>query len=320
MKILTVTLNPAVDTRYEIDSLKLNEVNRVINKIESPGGKGLNVSNVLKKLGASLIATGFIGGTKGDFIKDKLDKKEIQHDFQEVKNETRTCLAIIDKDKKITEILENGAPVLSNEKEEFLKRYKILLEKVKIVDISGSMPKGLENNFYRTLIETASKVGKKVILDTSGEALKEGIKGNPYLIKPNVDEMEYLLNKKIENIDEVIDCANEIIKNGVENVMVTLGGEGGLLINKNYIYKAKIPKVKVENTVGSGDSSVAGFIFGLSKKLNFEEIFKNALACGTSNAMLKNTGDIDLETVSKLIEKIKIEKNKNLNCNIKPNT
>ena len=300
MRILTVTLNPAIDTRYEVRNLELGEVNRVVNKVESPGGKGLNVSNVLNKLGVDIIATGFLGGSKGNFIKTELDKMIISHDFQEVQRETRTCIAIIDKNKKITEILESGEGVSLLEKENFLIKYDKLLEKVEIVDISGSLPKGLEKDFYKTLIERASKFGKRVILDTSGIALKEGIKGNPYLIKPNIDEIEYLLGKKVENINEVIECAKKIINNGVSNVMVTLGRDGGLLITPTSVYKAFIPKVKVENTVGSGDSSVAGFIYGMSKELSLEEIFKYALACGTSNAMLKNTGDIDPDVVEVL--------------------
>jgi tagatose 6-phosphate kinase len=308
MKILTITLNPAVDTRYEIDNVMVGEVNRVINKVESPGGKGLNVSNVLNKLGADVIATGFLGGTKGEFIKKKLEEKEIYQDFQCVLGETRTCMAIIDNDKKITEILESGNPVSSNEKEEFLEKYSKLLEKVEIVDMSGSLPKGVPSTFYKELIEIANKMNKKVILDTSGEALKEGIKANPYLIKPNVDEMEFLLGKKIENIDEVIKNAKEIQKNGVSNVMVTLGGDGGLLITKDSVYQGTFPKVNIENTVGSGDSSVAGFIYGLSKNMSLEESFKYALACGTSNAMLKNTGDIDLDTVSRLLTQIEVQK------------
>jgi tagatose 6-phosphate kinase len=307
MKVLTITLNPAIDTRYEIKEVRVGEVNRVSNKVETPGGKGLNVSNVLNKLGAHVIATGFVGGVKGEFIKRELEKKKISHEFQDVVAETRTCMAIIDENKKITEILESGAEISSEERDDFLKKYENLLDSVEIVDISGSLPKGLKSDFYKILIEMANKKGKKVILDTSGEPLKEGIKGNPYLIKPNVDEMEFLLGKKIENLEEIIKSSKKIIDGGVSNVMVTLGGDGGLLITKNKVFRGKFPKVEIENTVGSGDSSVAGFIFGLSKKLFFEEIFKYALACGTSNAMLKNTGDIDLEVVEELKKRIKIE-------------
>ncbi|MGB6130046.1 MAG: 1-phosphofructokinase [Psychrilyobacter sp.] len=307
MRILTVTLNPAVDTRYQIDKLQLNGVNRVNQKTETPGGKGLNVSNVLNKLGVDIIATGLLGGSRGAFIKTKLDERGILHNFLEVKEETRTCMAIIDEDKKITEILEVGKKISQYEINDFLKKYEILLGNVDIIDISGSLPQGVPLNFYRILIEKAVNRGKKVILDTSGEPLKEGIKGNPYLIKPNIDEMEYLLGKKIENIDEIIECAKQIISHGVSNVMVTLGEDGGLLINKKSIYIGHIPKIKVENTVGSGDSSIAGFIYGLSQDLSLDKSFKYALACGTSNAMLKNTGDIVIEDVEKLITEIKIK-------------
>lgn len=308
MKILTVTLNPAVDTRYQIDKLEINRINRIDEKIETPGGKGLNVSNVLNKLGGDIVATGILGGSRGTFIRTKLDERGIDHDFLEVSQETRTCMAIIDEDKNITEILESGKKISQCEIDKFLKKYETLLDSVDIVDISGSLPPGIPANFYRILIEKAGSLGKKVILDTSGEPLKEGIKGNPYLIKPNIDEMEYLLGKKIENLDEIIEYAKQIINNGVSNVMVTLGGDGGLLINERSIYRGNTPNIKVENTVGSGDSSIAGFIYGLSKNLSSKECFKYALACGTSNAMLKNTGDIIIEDVKKLLTKIKVTK------------
>lgn len=307
MKILTVTLNPAVDTRYEVETLKQNGVNRVKNKVMSPGGKGLNVSNVLRKLGVDIIATGFLGGERGKYIKTRLDKREIIYDFQKIDGETRTCIAIIDKNKKITEILENGQEVTEGEKNAFIEKYEDLLEQVEIVAISGSLPRGLEKTFYKMIIEKAVVKGKKIFLDTSGESLKEGIKGNPYLIKPNVDEMEYLLNKKIESIDEVISYSKKLVENGISNVMVTLGEKGGILVNKDFVYRGDIPKVEIKNTVGSGDASIAGFIYGLSKSLSSEENFKYALACGTSNVMLENTGDIVIEDVMELINKIEIK-------------
>lgn len=308
IKILTVTLNPAIDVRYNLDEIKIGGTNRIKNIEKTAGGKGINVSRVIRELGGDVLATGIVGGYSGKLFLSKLKEDGIKNNFLETENETRTCIAAINNGtKEITELLEGGKGSLDNYKK-FVKKYKeIINEGIDIICASGSISNGINKNAYRILIDEAKKKGIKFILDTSGEALVEGIKEKPFLIKPNQEELEDLIGKKIENIEEIIEAGKKIIDSGVENIIVTLGSDGAIFINKDVIYKATFPKVEIKNTVGSGDSTVGGFAYGLSKGMKLIEIFRLSIACGTTNAMLDTTGSINKELLEEILPKIEIE-------------
>lgn len=309
-KILTLTLNPAIDVRYNISNMEVGEVNRISKLEKKAGGKGINVSRVIKDLGGeNLLATGIVGGFTGKLFLSKLNKDNIKNNFLETENETRTCIALIEENREgITEFLEAG---LGSEEifENFLKKYINILdaEKINIVCASGSLLKGLPKNSYNILIKEAKKRNIKFILDTSGTALENGIKEKPFLIKPNKEELEDMLNIKFNNLDEIIEAGKNFIKNGVENIMITLGGDGALLITQDKIFRATFPKVEIKNTVGSGDSTIAGMAYGLSCDKDIKECFRLAIACGTTNAMLDTTGNIDKNILEEILPKIEIK-------------
>ncbi len=310
-KILSITLNPAIDVRYNISNANIGEVNRVLKIEKNAGGKGINVSRVIKELGGEVLATGIVGGFTGKLFLSKLNKSNIKNDFLETDNETRTCIALIEEEKNvITEFLESG---IGTEKNflDFLKKYRSIINENKDINIicaSGSLLNGIPKDTYNILIEEANNKGIKFILDTSGEALINAIKEKPFLIKPNKEELENILNTKFKNIDEIIEAGKEILKKGVQNIMITLGADGALLITQNNLYRATFPKVKIKNTVGSGDSTVAGMSFALSSDMSFEDSFRYAIACGTTNAMLANTGSIDKKILGKILPQIEIIK------------
>ena len=308
-KILTVTLNPAIDVRYNIEKIEMGNINRTTAVEKNAGGKGINVSRVIKQLGGDILATGIVGGYTGKLFLSKLDKDSIENSFLETDFETRTCIAAIDKNTgKITEFLES-AEGKEKDFEKFLEKYISILEKgIKLVCGSGSLLKGIKKDSYNILINEASKRGIKFILDTSGDTLAKGIEAAPFLIKPNQDELEDMFKKKFATLNEIVEGAREIIKKGVENVMVTLGGNGAVLITKNEVYRATFPKVQIKNTVGSGDSTIGGFAYGIAEGKTLEESFKLGVACGTTNAMLDTTGSIDLEILDTVLKSIKIEK------------
>ena len=309
-KILTVTLNPAIDVRYTVENMRVGEVNRTSHVEKNAGGKGINVSRIIKKLGGDILATGIIGGYTGKLFLSKLNKDGIKNSFLETSFETRTCIAVIHENiNGITEFLESAEGTKENF-EEFVKKYISLLESedIKVVCGSGSILKGIRKDAYNVIIEEASKRGIKFILDTSGDSLLRGIEAKPFLIKPNQEELENIFNKKFFSLDEVIDAAKNIISKGVKNVMVTLGGDGAVLVTENAVYRGTFPKVEIKNTVGSGDSTIGGFAYGLSDGKSLEDSFKLGIACGTTNAMLDTTGTIDLDILKDILEKIKIEK------------
>lgn len=304
--ILTVTLNPAIDTQYRLENFSINNVNRVASVEKTPGGKGLNVSRVLNKLQGKLIATGFLGMNNANFIEDGLNNLNIANDFLKIPGDTRTCIAIQDGNGS-TELLEKGPNVDSQAWNEFKVKFLNMLSDTKVICASGSLPKGLPDTAYKELIELSKDKGIKFILDSSGSSLKASLEANPFLIKPNREELEDLFNVELTGLDSIIECGKKLQTLGAKNIMITLGGDGAILITESKVYQGIIPKIEVMNTVGSGDSSIGGFAFGLQQGLELQDAFKLALACGSSNAMLPTTGDIQLETVEKLRNEIEIK-------------
>lgn len=308
-KILTITLNPAIDVRYSIENFTLGNVNRTKEIEKNAGGKGINVSRIINILGGDILATGIIGGFTGKLFLKKLNENSIKNNFLESEYETRTCIAIVDKNiDGITEILESGKgdlEVSNNFKEKFSEILQD--DSIKIICASGSLLKGIDPLMYNTLIEKSNKKGVKFILDTSGETLLAGIEAKPFLIKPNKEELEFILNRKLETEIDIINAGKELICRGAQNVMITLGGSGALLVTTDKIYKGTFPKVTIKNTVGSGDSTVGGFAYALSQDRTLPECFKLGIACGTTNAMLDTTGTIDMDILNDILPKIKIE-------------
>lgn len=303
--ILTITLNPAIDVRYKIDKFEINNVFRGKSH-KTAGGKGLNVSRVLQLLGERVEASGFLGGNSGEWISSKIQEDGIIDSFIKTNSETRTCIAILDNDTQ-TEILEPGQKVLQEDVNKFLEFFRKNINKYETICISGSVPEGVQEDIYEIICELAKD--KKVLLDTSGKFLINGIKGQPYLIKPNREELENLLGRELLSFEELLKGAKEIKSKGCKNLLLSLGKDGAIFINENEeVFKINIPKIEVKNPVGSGDSSIAGFAYGLNNRKSMDEILKLSMACGISNAMIEGTGIIDLDTVKDLLEKITIEK------------
>lgn len=303
--ILTITLNPSIDIRYNLSHFETGKVHRAINCEKTAGGKGLNVARVIKKLNCEVLATGLLGGKLGEDLAEKLNLQGIKNDFEKIQGETRNCINIL-HDGMSSEILENGPVISEREWQNFKEKFILLTEKYKYISASGSLPAGLSQESYCELIDIANKNNCKFFLDTSGASLEKSIKAKPYFIKPNSEELEKLTGKKINSIEDVILEAKKINSEGVEMVAVTLGAEGAVLVTSDNIFIAEIPKIKVLNTVGCGDSFVAGFISGMSKNLSVAETFKLAVACSMSNALLPETGNIDNKIVEQLQKEIKI--------------
>ena len=303
--ITTITLNPAIDTRYFIEDFKEGRLFRAEKTIKSPGGKGLNVTKVLRQMGADVVATGIIGGKNGEWIQENLKKMDIKEEFYVSSAETRVCIAVLAKHSE-TEILESGEELTDSDLRAFEKKLMELVEKSDVITMSGSLPKGMDAGYYQKLVELVNRKGKKVILDTSGKSLLEGVKGKPYLIKPNFDELEYVLGESIDGRDKIKKAVEKLKNLGAQNVLVSLGGEGAIYFGEE-ILKITIPKIKIHNTVGSGDSSVAGFAKGLDDGLELNEILKLSMACGMSNAQSMETGRVIPEDVKEFMENITIE-------------
>jgi len=302
--IVTVTLNAAVDKAYVIEELKKGEVMRVIRCTNTPGGKGLNVARVIKSCGEEVLATGFLGGHTGAYVKDMLDEQQVPNDFFYTSGETRACINILESDGTSTELLEPGEPVDQEAVDGFIRKYEQIIASSNVVTMSGSVSAGVDTDIYARLIEMAKAKGKKVILDTSGVLLKNGVQAGPTMIKPNRDEIEALLGIKVQNRLEVIEGAKKLQSMGIDFVVVSLGAEGALVVTKDAVYHGQPPKIKTVNTVGSGDSMVAAFAVGLERGYEVEEMLRYAVAVSAANTLTMATGSFRTEDMERIYKDV----------------
>ena len=307
--ILTVTLNAAIDKRYVVNNFKTGEVNRVKECTYVPGGKGLNVSKPASIYGAEVTATGFVGGYAGAYIENALKPFGIKSAFYHVAAESRSCINIWDEVNHVqTEFLEPGFTLTEEDFQGFEEKFRELVKDADVVSMSGSVPKGLDGTAYQRLVRVVKEAGKPVILDTSGKLLERGIEACPTLIKPNIDEIRMLTGKQCDDIQDIIEAAKTIHEKGVEIVAVSLGADGSLAVGKDGIFRAVVPKIDAVNTVGCGDSMIAGFALGLSQGLSLEETLRSASAISAASAMREETGFFVMEDMEKLLPLIRIKK------------
>lgn len=305
--ILTITLNPSVDIQYRLPDYQENAVNRVSDVSKTAGGKGLNVARVLKQLGEDVAASGFLGGSLGNFIGSELMRLGIQNSFVPISGETRNCIAIIHNGKQ-TEILESGPEISQEEANKFLAAFRNYAKQAKVITISGSLPKGLMNDYYAKMLQIAAEEETPVLLDTKGDTLRQTLQNNqkPYLIKPNQEEIADLLGERNLSINSIRQALKSSIFKGITWVVVTLGEAGALVRYKDNVYRVLSPEVQVINSVGSGDSVIAGFASGISRELDGTDLIKFGLTMGVLNVMEQQTGYINPANIDWCVHEIKI--------------
>jgi len=305
--IYTITLNPALDRTLWIKKLREDDSNRIEKERRYAGGKGIDVSRVLSAFGVRNKALGFVGGFAGEELTGRLLNEGISCDFIKISNETRTNIIVNDMSK--------GTQIEFNAAGPEIKPYELMkmihmiekLEKPEIVVISGSLPPGAHPEIYRKIIEIAKSRKAWVILDTDGDALKTGIQGLPNAIKPNTHELSRLVGKELNNLDEIVDAANKVHEQGVENVIVSMGAKGMILIGERDRFLASPPQVKVINTIGAGDSAVAGFVYGLVSGKSLKDCLIYAVAAGTATTLRPGTALCLKDDFMKLIPEIKLK-------------
>ena len=306
--ILTVTLNPSIDISYPLEELKLDTVNRVSEVSKTAGGKGLNVTRVLAESGETVGATGFVGGTNGQFIKTHLPR-DVQSFFYDILGDTRNCIAILHEGNQ-TEILEAGPEIIRTEALGFLHHFKLLMPTADVVAISGSLPTGLPVDYYASLIEIAGEAGSKVVLDSSGKSLEAVLHSpfKPTVIKPNREELSQLLGRDVSaDFEDLKEVLKDSLFEGIEWIIVSLGGDGAFAKHEDVFYKVDIPKIEVVNPVGSGDSTVAGISAGLNSGKDDAALLTHAMVLGMLNAQEKMTGHVNMAHYDDLYQQINVK-------------
>jgi 1-phosphofructokinase len=305
--VITVTLNPAMDKTVTIDDFNLGVVNRVQNIRYDIGGKGINVSRVLKNFGVDSICTGFLGGIWEETFKRELSHKGIRNEFIHIDGNTRTNTKIVDNVNGIyTDINEPGPYISEDDLNSFINYFKAICSSGDFVILSGGVSQNIPQDIYGTLIKIARQKGAKVVFDADGVLLKQGLAEMPDIVKPNEHELENLFGESINSINDTVNAAKKLRDAGVSNVMVSLGEKGSLYIADDGMFHAEGLKVQVKSTVGAGDSMVAALVYCMLNNYSSKDTLRFANACGAAAVSLEGTQACTLQQVQKLLPDVKI--------------
>ncbi len=305
--ITTVSLNPAIDKTILITDFTRGGVNRLTNVREDIGGKGINVAKILNRLNVPTAVCGFVGSHNRQIVDKLLSCENLIYHFLETEGVTRTNTKIVELDHKLTTDLNEQGFILTDDQ---LEAFQTMLldnaRKSDFVVFSGSIPKGLPNTTYRHLISIINPFAK-TILDADGDLLVEGIKASPYMIKPNIHELESAFSLSLKTDDDVIQfCGTLAKKYNIKLILVSMGENGSLLITQDNCYRAQPITVDVKSTVGAGDSMIAGMLYGIYKGLPLSEAFAYAIACGTLAVTKEGTMTLSEDEIHEMLQKVNI--------------
>lgn len=310
--IVTVTLNPAIDRTIVVEEINKKDVTRVEKTRRDAAGKGINVSKVIASLGGNTICSGFLAGENGKFMIEKLSKLGIKTDFVWIDGETRENIKIQESFKnKVIEINEKGPSIVQKDLQKIEKKLDLLLHKGDILVLAGSVPIGVPTEIYHKLIVKYNNLGIITILDTSLELLKQSLSAKPKIIKPNLYELSKLLDKELDKEEDIILEAQKLCNQGIEEVIVSLGKEGSLYVNKDLVYKVLPPSLKVKSTVGAGDSYLAGFTYAIDQGYDLERKLKFASSVASASCMVEGTNPGENSDIDSLIQQTTLDNIKN---------
>ncbi|MBI4496590.1 MAG: 1-phosphofructokinase [Chloroflexi bacterium] len=301
--IVTLTLNPAIDHTVVVDDLVPGDTNRAPSCRTDIGGKGINVSRVLRELGCPSTAMGFVSGTTGRFIEHTLADRNIPRDFVHVRGgQTRTNITIVERRRELTTTINEPGPYTDPHFFNLLlTRLKRRLQPGDWLVIGGSVPPPLPTTVYAEVITLAKKLGVVTVLDADGPALAAGIEAGPFMVKPNRRELQRLLGRGPRKVETMLEAAERIYACGVSVVVVSQGVEGAVAVSDEGEWQVVPPVVQAESAVGSGDAMVAGMVLVLSGGGTMEEALRLGTAAGSATALTPGTEPCHQEDVARLL-------------------
>jgi 6-phosphofructokinase 2 len=305
--IYTITLNPALDRILTVESIEYNNPNRVDGDERYAGGKGIDVSKALTRLGVDNKAIGFSGGFTGQELEGCLFNLGVNCEFVRISAETRTNVYIHEtaRNRQISFNLR-GPFIQSFELMEMIDVIKGL-EDADYIILSGSLPAGVNPIIYQKIVEIAKGKGATVVLDSDDEPFRAGLRAKPHIIKPNVHELERLMARQLKDVSAIVDAAVEVHERGIDVVLVSMGARGVLLVTDDERWIAHPPRVTVTNTIGAGDSAVAGFVQSLVLGETFKEAVTRAAATGTAATLIDDVS-ITREDVNAILGQVKVRR------------
>ncbi len=311
--IYTVTFNPSLDYIVGVDGFKTGKVNRTAEELILPGGKGINVSIVLQNLGMESIPLGFAGGFTGEEIRRLLKERKVEEQFVRVKKgisrinvKLRSLENMSDGEKTVSEESEiNGmGPEISGEELETFYRQLDTLQKGDILVLAGSIPTVLPPTIYRDIMKRLQKRKVMIVVDATKDLLVNVLEYHPFLIKPNNYELGEIFGVTLQTKEDVVLYAKKLQEMGAGNVLVSMAGDGAVLVAEDgSVYRAEAPEGRVRNSVGAGDSMVAGFLYGYLNSGTYEDAFYYGICSGSASAFSENLAT--RKEVEKLLKKMK---------------
>jgi 1-phosphofructokinase family hexose kinase len=309
--IATVTLNPSLDEWMELPSLRLGTLNRASGFARYPGGKGLNVSRVIRELGASTVAFGLAGGEDGTILLELMNRLSLRHVFVTVAGTTRNNYKIRTlRPRGLTEINMSGPEVSLATLRTLRRRLLTHRPRPSCIVLSGSVPPGVPASTYREWALTFRRLNIPCALDASGAALQQGLRARPWFVKPNRDEAEELLGRRLTGMRSVVKGVQELLRLGPAVAIISLGASGALMASAvpSGVWFARPPSVTVDSAVGAGDSLVGGFLTGWVQRRSLVEAFRLGVACGAATAMTPGTELCHRRDVQRLLPRVTLRR------------
>ena len=300
--IYTISLNPSMDFIIEVDGLEKDHKNRMTTELRVPGGRAINVARVLRRMGMPSVATGFLGGHTGEFIKEWLNMEGIQTSFIEIDDETRINIKVYNQNVVIN---GKGPNISFNEQTELLYFISRIQEGDTVI-LMGSLPPNVDKDILDRIISICKANKAEFIVDAYPSQLKEFIKRGPLMIKPNISDVEEIFNIKIEDEESLIKYGQELLKMGAKHAIISLGKDGAYLFSGDCVYRGEGVKGDEVKTEGVRDSMIAGFIATYIRTADLEESFKIAMSCATATAFSKDLAR--REDIDKLAKEIVVHK------------
>jgi 1-phosphofructokinase len=305
--IITVTPNPALDRTLFLDRLAIGGIARVREVLEEPGGKGLNVSRVLRKFKADTLALSVIGGGTGMCLRQEVERLGIGMDFIEVQGETRVNLTLTDGIHEL-KVNEPGPRITPAAVEELKSRVRHHARTSRTVVFSGSLPQSAAAALYAELIDIARQEGSRPVLDAAGEALALGIGARPYMIKSNLQEAGELVRRRLDRKDEIAKAARELAQRGVEVVVISMGTRGAVMACGNQAWVAEALRIKVVSTVGAGVSLLACALLALLEGSDPASALRTGTAASLATASLPGSGVCTPAELERMLEMVEVRK------------
>jgi len=306
--IICLGPTPAVQRVMRFDRLVIDAVNRSDDIAEGPAGKSVNVAKVVKSLGQTPIALGFVGGNRGQFLCAELDRLAVRHDFVSVTPPTRLCITVIDQAAgEHTELVEESSAVAGSAYEQLAEKLERALPNGKMLILSGSLTPGGPQDFYAKCIKSAHRHGVPVILDAQGGPLMAALPLRPSVVKPNRAELAATVGMQLHSDSDLQRAMRRLTEMGATAVVVTIGPDGAAAWDGKVCWRIAIPRVAAINPIGSGDAFTAGLACALVDGKDLADACRLGAACGVANALTLMAGEVRPEDVDRLIGQIRVD-------------